>query len=232
MASSTLDELTTRECPNRQSIMSLLRKLAWFPEHFRRAVLLLSRFVQAGLSQDDRNQDTRYLEELFWPVLSGTKTGPRERLEVVDELLSAPDRTCQETGMIALSGMLHAGQFTSSHDFSFGGRAVDYGWRLKTAADYQDWYGGALEIATRLALSESFLRKAARHAIAEQFRSLWCFGYVFDQLEEAAVAIGTQEHWPEGWLAVRKTIGFDARCRIERTATANRISRTRPHLCA
>ena len=124
-ASSTLDDLKRRECPNRQSIMSLLRKLAWFPEHFRRAVLLLSRFVQAGLGQDERNQDTRYLEELFWPVLSGIKTGPRERLEVVDELLWAPDRTCQETGMIALSGMLHAGQFTSSHDFSFGARAVD-----------------------------------------------------------------------------------------------------------
>ena len=210
--------------------MSLLRKLAWFPEHFRRAALLLSLFIQAELSQDDRNDDTKCLEELFWPLLSGTKAGPRERLEVVDELLSARDRASQETGMIALRGMLQAGQFTSSHDFSFGGRAVEYGWRPKTSADYQDWYGGALAIARRLALSESFLRKAARHAIAEQFRSLWCHGYVFDQLEEAAVAIGTQEPWPEGLLAVRETIAFDAR--IERTATANRISPVPPHLCA
>jgi len=130
---------------------------------------------------------------------------------VVDELLSAQDRASQETGMIALRGMLRTRLFSSSHDFSFGARAVDYGWRLKTAADYQDWYGGALEIARRLALSESPLRSAARHAIAGQFRDVWCFGYPFDQLEEVAVAIGTQEHWPEGWLAVRATLGLDAK---------------------
>lgn len=32
--------------PNRQALMSLLRKLAWFPQHFRRAALCLNRFVQ------------------------------------------------------------------------------------------------------------------------------------------------------------------------------------------
>jgi hypothetical protein len=51
----TLDQLRVRECPNRHSIMSLLRNLAWFPEYFRRAALLLSPFVQAELSARDRN---------------------------------------------------------------------------------------------------------------------------------------------------------------------------------
>lgn len=110
----------------------------------------------------------------------------------------------------ALRGMLTAGGFTSSHDFSFGGRAVDYGWAPQSLADYQDWYGGALEVATRLALSDSPLRAPVRQALAENFRALWCFGHVFDHLEAAVLAVGTQEHWPQGWLEVRETIGLDA----------------------
>jgi hypothetical protein len=113
--------------------------------------------------------------------------------------------------MIALRGMLRAGHFTSSHDFSFGGHAVDFGWRPKTGPDFHDWYGGALAIAKRLALSDSPHRASARHFIAERFREIWCFGYVFDQLEETAVAIGKQEYWPEGWLAVQTTTALDAK---------------------
>jgi hypothetical protein len=120
-------------------VMSLLRTLAWFPKHFSRATRLLSRFVQTELGKDDRNQNTRYPEDLFWLVLSGTKAGPQDRLVLVEELLSAPETPIQETGMIALRGMLRAGDFTSSRDFSFGGRAIDYGWQPKTLADNRDW---------------------------------------------------------------------------------------------
>ncbi|WP_157633629.1 hypothetical protein [Thioflavicoccus mobilis] len=128
---------------------------------------------------------------------------------MVEELLAPPDRFSQDIGMIALRGMLTAGHFSSSHDFSFGGHAVDFGWCPKTLADYRDWYGGALAIATRLALSDSPQRISARGTIAERFRSLWRHGCVSDELEGAVLAIGTQEHWPAGWLAVRKTIGSD-----------------------
>lgn len=206
---ATPDQLKAEKQPNRQALMALLRKLAWFPQHFRRTALCLSRFIQAELTKGDRNHNTGYLEELFWPWLSGAQAGPHERLSVVEELLALPDRPSQDTGMMALQGMLTAGHFTSSHDFSFGGHAIDYGWRPKTGADYQDWYGGALDIATRLALSDSPQREVARHTIAEHFLSLWCFGYVFDQLEEAVLAIGAQEHWPEGWIQVRETLAFD-----------------------
>jgi len=203
------DQLKAATQPNRQALMSLLRKLAWFPQHFRRAALCLSRFVQAELVEGNRSQDTRYLEEVFWPLLSGVHAGPNERLSVVEELLALPDRPSQDTSTIALRGMLTAGHFTSSRDFSFADHPIDYGWQPKTLDDYQDWYGGALAIATRLALSDLPQRGTARHIIAESFRGLWCHGRIFDQLDEAVLAIGTQEHWPEGWLAVRKTIDLN-----------------------
>lgn len=209
---STLDQLKPRECQVRDTAMPLLRKLAWFPEHFRRSALLLSRFVQAGMRDGDRHQDNAHLEELFWFALSGTRADAKQRLALVEELVSAPDGPTSECGLMALRGMLKAGDFTSASDFSFGGRAFDYGWEPATLTDYQDWYGGALEIAKRLALSNSPLRAAARQAIAEHFRDIWCFGQVFNQLEAAALAIATQAHWPEGWIAVRETIQIPAAC--------------------
>jgi hypothetical protein len=212
---ATLDQLKRGECRVRDLAMSLLRKLAWFPEHFRRSALALGRFVQAELTEPERNHNTAYLEELFWLGPSGTGADAKERLALVEALVSAPDGPTNESGMIALRGMLKAGDFTSGDDFSFGGWAFDFGWEPKTIADYQDWYGGALEIAKGLALSDSTLRAAARQAIAEHFRGLWRHGPIcdqldFNQLEAAALAIGTQAHWPEGWMAVRETIGLDA----------------------
>jgi hypothetical protein len=111
--------------------------------------------------------------------------------------------------MIALRGMLKACDFISDYNFAFGGRTFDYGWEPETFGDYQNWYGSALEIVTRLALSDSPLRVDSRQVIAEVFRSLWRSGQVFDRLETAALAIGNQEHWLEGWLAVRETIKYD-----------------------
>ena len=112
--------------------------------------------------------------------------------------------------MIALRGMLPAGDFSSSHDFSFGGHPLDYGWQPKTACRLSGlvWRrSGDRHAPCTIGLTPA---RAARHAIAEHFRSLWCFGYVFDQLEETALAIGTQEYWPEGWLAVRETLALDS----------------------
>jgi len=207
---STLDQLKPKACQVRNTAMSLLRKLAWFPQHFRRSVFLLSRFIQAGMGEAGTNHDTHHLEELFWFFLSGTRADPKQRLVLVEELVAAPDGPTNESGLMALRGMLKADGFGSTQDFSFGGRAFDFGWAPETLADYQDWYGGALEIAKGLALSASPLRAAARQAIAEHFRDIWCFGQVFDQLEAAVLAIGTQAYWPEAWIAVRETIGLDA----------------------
>jgi hypothetical protein len=82
-------ELEAATRSNRQALMSLLRKLAWFPQHFRRAALCLSRFVQAELVKGDRTQDARNLEEVFWPMLSGVQAGPNERLSVVDRAIAS-----------------------------------------------------------------------------------------------------------------------------------------------
>lgn len=56
---STPDRLKARDCPVRHPAMSLSRTLAWFPEHFHRAALLMSRFVQAELSKGDKPTMTR-----------------------------------------------------------------------------------------------------------------------------------------------------------------------------
>lgn len=210
VSNSDVSQLRTTEFRYRGPMMFLLRKLAYFPEHFYRVVRLLSRFIQAELTSNTGTQDSRTLEELFWAMLSMTQASPQQRRQVVEEWLSSTDNQTQQVGMIALRGLLHAGYLSSSHGCSFGAHAIDYGWWPRTIAEYQDWYGGALEIVRRLATSASPHRAEARRLIADHFRGIWCFGHAFDQLEETAIAVGTQEHWPEGWLAVRQTLGLDA----------------------
>lgn len=205
------DELGAAGRFHRHSLMSLLRKLAWFPEYFRRVALTMACFVPAGSSPNERNQDIGNLEGLFWPMLSGSAAGPKARLAVVDELLSNADRGIRDSGLIALRGMLHTSQFFTSHDFSFGGRPLDFGWRPRSREDCEMWFGGALEIARRLALTDSSARSNVRALIADAFRGLWLAGCVTDQLEQTAVAVAALEYWPEGWLAVRTILALDAK---------------------
>ncbi len=219
------EELRSGQLHQRHRLMTLLRKLAWFPEHFRRAALILARFVQAELVENTSTQDSRYLEELFWPVLSGTAAGPRERIAVLEELLSAPDQAARDTGLVALRGMLRSRQLYSSHDFSFGGRPVDDGWRPRNTADCEEWFGGALAIARCLALSDSPEKAAARSMLADTFRELWSVGCVHDQLEQTASSVGEADYWPEGWLAVRRTLAIDAKRLEAKRMEASLITR-------
>jgi hypothetical protein len=204
--SSTLRQLRAGECWFCKSLISILRKLAWFPEHFRRSAVLLSRLTQAESPELSGSHSSSDLECLFWARLSGSRANTQQRLELIEELLAATDDRSQESGLIALRGMLKIGPFSSGHDFTFGGRACDFGWGPETPAEKQDWYGGALCITTRLALSSSPLGAAARQAIAEAFRDLWRFPGLRGQLEGAVLAIGDQGDWPDGWLAVRRSL--------------------------
>lgn len=120
---STPYELRASECWFCKPLRTLLRKLAWFPEHFHRSTVLLSRIVQADLPGLSGNHSTSDLEGLFWARLSGTWANTQQRLGLIEALLSAPDHPSQESGMIALRGMLKIGPFSSGHDFTFGGRA-------------------------------------------------------------------------------------------------------------
>ena len=205
------DGLRARQLPQRGRLMMLLRHLAWFPEHFRRAALTMACIVQAELGTDTRTQDTRHLEELFWPLLSGTTASPQERIAVLEELLSAPEEPDRRLGLIALRGMLETGDFHSVHDTSFGSRPIDYGWCPRNAEDCRAWFGGALAIARQLALSDTAEGTVARSMLADAFRGLWSEGYVQDQLEQVTLDIIAADHWPEGWLAVRKTLALDAK---------------------
>ena len=206
-----LRELIQRAYPHWHSFRYLLRKLAYFSEYFPRAVLVMVRLIHAEMAAKGSDTEAQDLEQLFWAKLAGTQASPRRRLDVVEELLSQQDAAVQGLGLIALRGMLRGGPVSSSHDFSFGGYAIDFGWWPRSPSDYQEWYGGALSIAMRLALSDDPHRKVARRLIAEEnFRDLWRFGRVVDLLEKAALELASQEYWPEGWVAVRRTRVWDA----------------------
>jgi hypothetical protein len=204
-------EIVARDAPNRDSWMRLLRSIAYFPEYFARATRLLSRFVTAELDDGERVRNSRHLEELYYIYLSGTQATPPQRLEMIEELLAEASAVAEACAMIALDSMLKTGYFSTTHNFAFGGRAMDYGWYPRTREDFDVWYGGALRIVTRLAISRSAQRQKAREILGQHFRELWNVAPVQDPLEAAALlAVAADAHWPEGWIAACETLSFDA----------------------
>jgi hypothetical protein len=128
------------------------------------------------------------------PDCPGTCASPAERLVVIEGLLSDPDPATQDTGLIALEPRLGSLHSPGDGDFSFGGHAIDFRWEPRRIEGYEAWYGGALGMAKGLAVTVSRLRGSARQAVANAFRTLWCFGQVFDGLEATAcpsVQVGT-----------------------------------------
>ena len=87
---------------------------------------------------------------------------------------------------------------------------MDYGWYPRTREDLGAWYGGALQIVTRLAISGSAQRQKAHEILDQHFRELWNVAPVQDPLEAAALAVAADAHWPEGWIAARETLSLDA----------------------
>ncbi len=197
---------------HRGTVMQLLRKIAYFAEHFNRACLLLGRLVSVERIAMGRPYNASFFTELFQACGAGSLAGAAPRIEVIESLLANTDDANRETGMIALGKMLSAPCRAGSHDLSFGARVIDDGWVPRTSSDYRDWYGGALVVAKRLALSGLTQRTAARHLIAQHFHYLWRRGEIVDDLENALRNIAADKYWPEGWLAVRKTVGMYESC--------------------
>lgn len=198
---------------HRGTVMQLLRQIAHFAEHFIRASFLLGRLVSVERVAMGRPYNASFFTELFQIGGAGSLAGSAPRLEVIESLLADTDDANRETGMIGLGEMLRVPYPRGgSHDLSFGARVMDDGWVPRTSSDYRDWYGCALVVAKRLALSDSTQRTAARRLISQHFHYLWRRGEIVDILENALLDIGADEHWPEGWLAVRKTLGMYESC--------------------
>jgi len=215
----------------RNTWTSLLRSLAYDPSLFPRAARLLARFVMAE-PQNHRIHTARgQFRNLFQLYLSGTHATVDERLRVIDSLLASQDPASGMCALEALDAMLEAWHFSSSYSFDFGARPRDFGWHPKSRDDMVRWYRKAVGYTRRLALSNSCFGERARSILASHFRGIWTNVGVIDELESTAHALAAHGFWMEGWIAVGKTIRFDAKKMLPEYATRLRAlaERLRPN---
>lgn len=188
----------------------LLRSLAYDPELFQRATLLLARFAAAE-PEDFRNNSARgVFKSLFQLCWSGTHASIDQRLGVVNNLIGTDDVSSRACGLDALDGLLKTRDFNSFR-FNFGARPRDYGWHPASRNDVIAWYRIAIDQVQRLTLSHGPLSTGTCSILASNFRGLWIDGGMADELESTARVIAARRFWIEGWIAVRSTIRLHAR---------------------
>jgi hypothetical protein len=113
-------------------------------------------------------------------------------------------------GLAALDELLEATHFSSGHQFEFGARSRDYGYQPRSDEDVTRWYGAALALIERLALTERVLKLELRDLLARNFRGLWTSAHMFGELEGLSRRFAAEGFWREGWAACRQTMRFDS----------------------
>lgn len=188
---------------------NLLRSIAYEPQYFSRAALLLSRFVAEETESQNYNSAHDSFKELFHLYLSGTHALVEARLDVVQKLFESMDKATNSCGLTALTAMLESFHFNSSHDFTFGGMHRNFGWEPKTGAEISAWFKAVLVFTMTQVNSSSPHTSDIKLLLARHFRGLWVNAGICNELEKIARDFATQDSWPDGWLAIRETIHFD-----------------------
>lgn len=190
----------------RWQLIELLRSLAYDPELFRPAALLLSRFFMAEEPDENTNSASDAFEGLFALYLSGTNALPVTRRELVESLFS--EHETKRAGMAALRAMLKTGHFSSAANFDFGARSRGFGWEPKTYGDTWNWYAEAIALARRL-LGWDDLRNEIGAIVANEIRGLLGNEPTFRELEAFADKMLEFGAWIDGWRAIKFAQRFD-----------------------
>ncbi len=196
------------ETSSRWEWCGLLRALAYEPQYFSRAALLLAKYVAEEPANYNYNSAKRHFTELFHLYLSGTHALIGDRLDVVQQLLASENSALNATGLEALDAMMDIMHFGLSHDVSFGARPRDFGWEPK-AGEHSAWFREVISFAKGTAASESRYTINIKTMLAQHFRGLWTHAGICTNLEELARYFFAQDGWADGWLAIRQTISFD-----------------------
>jgi len=188
---------------------SLPRSLAYDPPLFERSASVLARSATQSADEREAKEAADTFVSLFTIYLSETHATIEQRLAVIERLLRSREPKQHSLGLAALDAVLEATHFSSGHRFEFGARSRDYGYRPRSGADVNRWYGAALELIGRLALTESLLKPELRDLLARNFRGLWASAHMYDELEDLFRRFAADGFWRDGWAACRQTMRFD-----------------------
>lgn len=192
-----------------QRHLSLLRSLAYDSFLFERSAQLLVLVATQGTDERKAKQASDTFASLFTIYLSGTHASIEQRLGVIERLLNSGESKARTLGLAALDKVLETMHFSSGYQFEFGARSRDYGYRPRSDAHVTQWYGTALTLIERLALTDWVLKPELRGLLARNFPGLWTSAQMHDELERLFYRFAADGFWREGWVACRQTMYFD-----------------------
>lgn len=194
----------------RAHFASVARSIAYDPEFFDEAVMVLARFALVE-PKDFNNQPVgALLKSLFSCHLSGTQAGPQQRKKVVERLISSSVASERALGLDLVRSALKTRNFSSTYGFEFGARRRDYGWYPNSKADVKLWFTTWLELIASIGERETPEGSEARVILGEALRDLWGRVGLDHELADIAARFKAMDGWPEGWLGVRRILQWDA----------------------
>jgi hypothetical protein len=204
-AAKRSDKIFDQSNPHRETIVRILRSLAYDPALFDKAVNLLRHFAHTIDASNNTGEAVNVFNSLFSLYLSGTHAPAAQRADFIRELSKSADRRDQALVVSAVDAMLECSHFSSSYGFEFGTRKRDYGLNPRTPREIKDWYNAALALSLELSALPDY-RESIRSLIAGQFRQLASQTGMVDELITLADAFAAEGGWPQGWVGVRGAI--------------------------
>lgn len=201
------DEFTSPDNMHRMEFVHLLRSIAYDPDCFIRCCDVLLAFA---LSEGGDGQATENLAEMFWITLSGTHAAPELRHDYIKRLIQHQNLKHREIGIRLLRESLESEMFSSSHNFDFGARPRNHGFRPKNDSDVHAWFTLFIGYAKAVALDNPELKDEVRKILASKLRGLWQITAIRGELEETILELHTDRPWGEGWVAIRQILRLDS----------------------
>lgn len=202
-------DLASLSTTSRNRMNRVLRSLAYETENFDHAALALLKIAIIEQAANNSESATETLKSLFFSHLSGTLAPPIQRANFLRELINSDREEEIAIALKILRATLEAKYFSSHYGFDFGALKRTYGWHPMNLEDHVSWYSSFIRITTELAQKENLAGAKARRILGSSIRSLWGNVDINKTLTDAAQVLFSIDGWPDGWIGVRTTLGYE-----------------------
>ncbi len=201
------DIFFTRENDKYYDWARILAYIAYDPNLFYRATMLLVEFAKSEKKNENYNSIRDILYKLFHVMLSGTHATMDERLKVVDSLINDSCKIKNDIAIKLIDELLETGGFLGKIIDESTSRKRDYGYYPKTNKEYKEWYTSILKYCKEL-MEKNIFREEIKEILSNNFRNLASQGF-YNELEKIVENILNDETWPQIWISIGVIKHFD-----------------------
>lgn len=201
------DTFFTRKNDKYYEWARILAYIAYDPDLFYRATMLLVKFAQSEKNGENYNSIRDILYKLFHVMLSGTHAPIDERLKVVDSLINDSCKIKNDIAIKLIDELLETGGFLGQIIDGSTSRKRDYGYYPKTNKEYKEWYTAIFKYCKEL-MEKNIFREEIKEILSNNFRNLASQGF-YNELEKIVENILNDETWPRIWISIGVIKHFD-----------------------